>query len=156
MARLGNDSSMDTVPGMNGDLYHASYGSRMESIFEDGLQPGPDGCVYLAGPRPAHAAQFIAMRPEVDGVHEVELDGQMLLLPKIVENDIIAIFTIDATMLNADLLQESGDHNSDFFHEDTASYCYFGSIDPDCIELTHEIDLEELANISDTEVGIDA
>ena len=95
------------------------------------------------------------MRPEIDGTCEVELDGKIVRLPKIVENSIIAIFTIDTSILNADLLQESGDHNSDFYHEDTASYCYFGSIDPDCVELTHEIDLEELANISDTEVGID-
>ena len=59
-------------------LYHAAWESKLDSIIREGLLPGPDGCVYIAGPLPAHAAQFVAMRPDYDGFKEIEIDGEMV------------------------------------------------------------------------------
>lgn len=124
--------------------YHATWQNLVDSILTDGLVPGPDGCVYLAGPEPAHAAQFKAFSPQMDGLREVVIDGERTVLPNVIENKFIYVLSIDMDRLDPDLLSASSDHAPQFYHEDTESYCYEGTIPADCINLTHQIDMEAI------------
>ena len=130
-------------------LYHAAWESKLHSILREGLLPGPDGCVYLAGPQPAHAAQFVAMRPDYDPSNpfkEIEIDGEMVKMPNMLDSKTVYAFEIDVDMLDLDLLQESGDHNPAFFQEDTQSFMYNGKIEPEWLELSHSFDMEAIAS----------
>ena len=130
-------------------LYHAAWESKLHSILREGLLPGPDGCVYLAGPLPAHAAQFVAMRPEYDPSNpfkEIEIDGEMVKMPNMLDSKTVYAFEIDVDMLDLDLLQESGDHNPAFFQEDTQSFMYNGKIEPEWLEVSHSFDMEAIAS----------
>ena len=121
-------------------LYHATWPSRISPICEEGLSPGS----YLAGPTVAHAVQFLALRSEIDGVREVEIDGVKHWVPNIVENDSIFVFEVDLAELDPDLLYESSDHGAGFWHEDTKSYWYEGAIGPEAIELAYRIDMADI------------
>tara|TARA_B100000745_G_scaffold292687_1_gene233844 strand:- start:294 stop:704 length:411 start_codon:yes stop_codon:yes gene_type:complete len=130
-------------------LYHAAWESKLHSILREGLLPGPDGCVYLAGPLPAHAAQFVAMRPDYDPSNpfkEIEIDGEMVKMPNMLDSKTVYAFEIDVDMLDLDLLQESGDHNPAFFQEDTQSFMYNGKIEPEWLEVSHSFDMEAIAS----------
>ena len=88
-------------------LYHAAPKETMMEILADGeLKPGSDGVVYLAGPLPAHAAMFIALR----GVKE------------------IWIAEIDSEDLDPEKLEESFDHSARFFPEDLEAFTYRGTV----------------------------
>ena len=131
------------------NLYHAAWESKLHSILREGLLPGPDGCVYLAGPLPAHAAQFVAMRPDYDPSNpfkEIEIDGEMVKMPNMLDSKTVYAFEIDVDMLDLDLLQESGDHNPAFFQEDTQSFMYNGKIEPEWLEVSHSFDMEAIAS----------
>jgi len=89
-------------------LYHAAPKETMMEILADGeLKPGIDGVVYLAGPLPAHAAMFIALR----GVKE------------------IWAVEIDSDELDPEKLEESSDHAAAFFPEDLEAFAYDGTIE---------------------------
>jgi len=110
-------------------LYHATWQTHLGSIMEKGLQPGFDGCVYLAGPKPAHAAMFVAMRGgEFDGYTEVEVDGKTATIPNFVQHDHIYVIEIPVDELDPTKLGESGDHDPAAFPADTESYTYDGEI----------------------------
>jgi|TARA_Y100000034_G_scaffold66233_1_gene79952 hypothetical protein len=121
-------------------LYHATWPSRTFPICEEGLSPGS----YLAGPTVAHAVQFLALRSEIDGVREVEIDGEKHWVPNVVENDSIFVFEVDTAELDTDLLHESSDHAAGFWHEDTKSYWYEGAIGLEAIELAYRIDMADI------------
>ncbi len=121
-------------------LYHATWPSRTSSICKEGLSPG----VYLAGPLPAHAVQFLALRSEIDGVREVEIDGEKHWVPNVVENDRIYVFEVDTSELDPDLLHESNDHAAGFWHEDTECYWYDGAIGLEAIKLAYRIDMADI------------
>ena len=89
-------------------LYHAAPKETMEEIIATGceLKPGIDGVVYLAGPLPAHAAVFVALR----GAKE------------------IWIAEIDSEDLDPEKLGESFDHSARFFPEDLESFAYRGTV----------------------------
>ena len=130
-------------------LYHAAWESKLHSILREGLLPGPDGCVSLAGPLPAHAAQFVAMRPDYDPSNpfkEIEIDGEMVKMPNMLDSKTVYAFEIDVDRLDLDLLQESGDHNPAFFNEDTQSFMYNGKIEPEWLEVSHSFDMEAIAS----------
>lgn len=127
-------------------LYHAAWESKLDSILTNGLLPGPDGCVYLAGPLPAHAAQFVAMRPDCDGIKEIEIDGEKVRVPNLLDSKTVYAFEIEVDRLDPDLLHESGDHNPAFFNEDTQSFMYDGKIEPEWLELSHSFDMEAIAS----------
>ena len=129
---------MDSVPSV---LYHATWPSKVDSIIDDGLLPGFDGCIYLAGPLPDHAAQFIALRHEIDGMKEMEIDGVVHQVPNVIEHDTLYVFAVYTDLLDPELLHESGDHAAEFWHEDTKSFQYDGEIDSTMVELAIEIDL---------------
>jgi hypothetical protein len=123
-------------------IYHATWPSKADQILEEGLTPGFDGCVYLAGPLPAHAAQFVAIRGgEFDGMQEVEIDGKTEKFPKMVQHDTIIVFEVDTNDLDLELLHQSNDHSHAFFQEDTESWYYDGSIHPNDLRISHEIDM---------------
>jgi hypothetical protein len=110
-------------------LYHATWPTHLGSIMQKGLQPGSDGCVYLAGPKPAHAATFIAIRGgEFDGYTEVEVDGKTATIPNFVQHDHIYVIEIPVDELDPTKLGESGDHSPAAFPADTESYTYDGEI----------------------------
>ena len=122
------------------DLWHATFASTIESINEKGLLPGPDGCVYLAGPTFAHAAQFLQFRQDIERFDEVEVNGSKFRVPVPYEEQIIYGFKIDTDALNPFLLHPSHDHNPDFFQEDTKSFWYEAAITPDQMELAYQYD----------------
>ena len=131
------------------NLYHAAWESKLDSILESGLLPGCDGCVYLAGPLPAHAAQFVAMRPDYDPSNpfkEIEIDGEMVKMPNMLDSKTVYAFEIDVDRLDPSLLHESGDHNPAFFNEDTQSFMYNGKIEPEWLEVSHSFDMEAIAS----------
>ena len=98
------------------EIYHATWPSKVSDILEEGLKPGIDGCVYLAGPLPAHAATFVAIRGgEFDGMEEVEVDGKMEKFPKMIQHDTIFVFSVDTNDLDPELLHESTDHSQPSF-----------------------------------------
>lgn len=127
-------------------LYHAAWESKLDSILTNGLLPGPDGCVYIAGPLPAHAAQFVAMRPDYDGFKEIEIDGEMVNMLNMLDSKIVYAFKIDVDRLDPSLLHESGDHSPAFFNEDTQSFMYDGKIEPEWLEVSHSFDMEAIAS----------
>jgi len=123
-------------------LYHATYESRIGSIFEKGLTPGMDGCVYLAGPTFAHAAQFVYIRPEQGEPTQIEFNGEKTWLPTIVPNDSIYVWAIKESDLDSSLLRESGDAYlgpNSFWQADTVTYEYEGTIDNHKLELAYQI-----------------
>lgn len=127
-------------------LYHATYESRITGIFEEGLKPGMDGCIYLAGPTFAHAAQFVYLRPECGEPVEVDIDGEKVWLPSIESNDSIFVWAIKESDLDSSLLHESGDAYigpDSLWHPDTESYEYEGTIDSRKLELAYQIPLNE-------------
>ena len=111
------------------DLWHATFASTIESINEKGLLPGPDGCVYLAGPTFAHAAQFLQFRQDIERYDEVNHGGSQFRVPVPYENQIVYGLQIIRGLLNPALLHPSGDHNPEFFEENTDSYYYDGLIE---------------------------
>jgi len=124
------------------EIYHATWPSKVSNILEEGLTPGVDGCVYLAGPLPAHAAQFVAIRGgEFDGMEEMEIDGKIEKFPKMIQHDTIIVFEVDTNDLDPELLHESTDHSHAFFQEATESWYYDGSIHPNDLRISHEIDM---------------
>jgi hypothetical protein len=127
-------------------LYHATYESRVGGIFKEGLKPGMDGCVYLAGPTFAHAAQFVYIRPESGEPKQVEIDGEKVWLPTIVPNDSIYVWAVKESDLDSSLLRESGDAYlgpDSFWQADTETYEYEGTIDSRKLELAYQIPLGE-------------
>ena len=110
-------------------LYHATWPTPLGSIMEKGLQPGMDGCVYLAGPLPAHAATFIAIRGgEFDGTIEIEVNGETATVPNLIQHDHIYVIEIPVDELDPTTLGESGEHSPAMFPADTESYTYGGVI----------------------------
>ena len=90
-------------------LYHAAPKETMENIIATGCELKPsdwERVGYLAGPLPAHAALFIALR----GAKE------------------IWIAEIDSEDLDPEMLTESFDHSASFFPEDLEAFCYEGTI----------------------------
>jgi hypothetical protein len=134
------------------ELYHATWWSNTASIEEKGLLPGIDGSVYLAGPQPGHAAQFLVFQTQwaTDGegapiYHEVETDdGQKHRFPTAVENTHIYVYTVDVSRLDPDLLSPSSDHAPGFWLADTESYWYDGVIPPEHISLTYQFNLADI------------
>jgi len=125
------DATTETVTRSEeiGYLYHATWPTRFDPITENGLQPGMDGCVYLAGPTPAHAATFIALRGgEFTGYTEIEVDGQTHKLPQFAQHDEIFVIEVPFDALDPALLKESFDHSASFFPEGTESFQYGGEI----------------------------
>lgn len=103
---MGTDSK---IGGLLMKLYHAAPKETMEKIIATGCELKPSGwerVVYLAGPLPAHAAVFIALR----GAKE------------------IWIAEIDSEDLDPEKLTESFDHNASYFPEDLEAFCYEGTI----------------------------
>mgnify|MGYP001226929679 FL=1 len=132
-------------------LYHATYESRVGGIFDEGLKPGMDGCVYLAGPTFAHAAQFVYLRPECGEPTQVEVDGEKVWLPTIVPNDKIFVWAVKESDLDSSLLHESGDAYigpGSLWQPDTECYEYEGTIDSRKLELAYQIPLGEDTSIS--------
>tara|TARA_Y100000758_G_scaffold284028_1_gene233225 strand:+ start:398 stop:793 length:396 start_codon:yes stop_codon:yes gene_type:complete len=124
------------------EIYHATWPSKVNDILEEGLKPGFDGCVYLAGPLPAHAATFVALRGgEFDGTEEIEINGKMETVPKMIQHDKIFVFSVESDDLDPDLLHESFDHSATFFPEGTESWLYNGPIHPDDLLLAYEFDM---------------
>ena len=124
------------------EIFHATWPSRVNDILDEGLKPGMDGCVYLAGPLPAHAATFVALRGgEFDGYEEIEIAGKTERFPKIIQHDKIVVFSVDTNDLDPELLHESFDHSPTFFPEGTESWFYNGLIDPEDLQLAYEIDM---------------
>jgi hypothetical protein len=91
-------------------LYHATWHTNLGSIMEHGIQPGSDGCVYLAGPTPAHAGVFVALR-------QYESDESYLY-----------VIRVPVDELDSAKLRKSYDHNASFFPEDTESFYYTDTI----------------------------
>ena len=90
-------------------LYHAAPKETMMEILAEGGEIKPsdwEKVVYLAGPLPAHAAMFIALR----GVKE------------------IWIAEIDSEDLDPEKLEESFDHSASFFPEDLEAFTYRGPV----------------------------
>ena len=81
-------------------LYHATWVSNLAGIAEKGLLPGIDGSVYLAGPQPGHAAQFLMFNTQFDGFHEVEVNGEKHTLPVPVKNTHIYVYSVDVDRLD--------------------------------------------------------
>ena len=125
-------------------LYHATWVSNLAGIAEKGLLPGIDGSVYLAGPQPGHAAQFLMFNTQFDGFHEVEVNGEKHTLPVPVENTHIYVYSVDVDRLDPDLLSPSSDHAPGFYQADTESYWYDGVIPPEHVNLTYQFDLEKI------------
>ena len=89
------------------------------------------------------------MRPDYDPSNpfkEIEVDGEMVKMPNMLDSKTIYAFEIDVDRLDLDLLQESGDHNPAFFNEDTQSFMYNGKIEPEWLELSHSFDMEAIAS----------
>tara|TARA_B100000686_G_scaffold345355_1_gene429796 strand:+ start:2391 stop:2780 length:390 start_codon:yes stop_codon:yes gene_type:complete len=118
--------------------YHAAWDKHLDSILEFGLRPGPDGCVYMAGPEPAHAAQFLALR---GGPTNWELNEEGKMWPVQEKADKIYVFTIYIDDLDMDKLHESFDHNANFFPPETEAVYYDDAIPPECCNLEWEFDL---------------
>ena len=131
-------------------LYHATWVSNLAGIAEKGWLPGIDGSVYLAGPQPGHAAQFLMFNTQFDGFHEVEVNGEKHTLPVPVKNTHIYVYSVDVDRLDPDLLSPSSDHAPGFYQADTESYWYDGVIPPEHVNLTYQFDLEKVHD----EVGI--
>ena len=133
------------------ELYHATWLSNTASIEEKGLLPGIEGSVYLAGPQPGHAAQFLMFHTQfaVDSegrpiMREIEVNGEKHSLPTPVENTHIYVYTVDVKRLDPDLLSPSGDHAPGFFQADTVSYWYDGVIPPEHVSLTYQFNLADI------------
>ena len=133
------------------ELYHATWLSNTASIEEKGLLPGVDGSVYLAGPQPGHAAQFLVFQTQwatddegAPILHEVEADGKKYSLPAVVENTHIYVYTVDVKRLDPDRLSPSSDHAAGFFQADTVSYWYDGVIPPEHVRLTYQFNLADI------------
>ena len=126
------------------ELYHATWLSNTASIEEKGLLPGCDGSVYLAGPQPGHAAQFLMFQTQFSGFQEVEVDGEKHTLPMPVENTHIYVYTVDVKRLDPDLLSPSFDLAPGFYQADTESYWYDGVIPPEHVSLTYQFNLAEI------------
>ncbi len=126
------------------ELYHATWLSNMASIEEKGLLPGIDGSVYLAGPQPGHAAQFLMFKTQFNGFQEVEINGEKHTLPIPVENTHIYVYTVDVKRLDPDLLSPSSDHAPGFWQADTESYWYDGVIPPEHVSLTYQFNLADI------------
>ena len=125
-------------------LYHATYESRVAGIFKEGLKPGMDGCVYLAGPTFAHAAQFIYVRPEHGEPTETLINGEKVMLPTVVPNDSVYVWAIKMSDLDPDLLSDSFDAYlgpDSFWEPETKCYEYRGTIDSRQLELAYQIPL---------------
>ena len=125
-------------------LYHATWVSNLAGIAEKGLLPGIDGSVYLAGPQPGHAAQFLMFNTQFDGFHEVEVNGEKHTLPVPVKNTHIYVYSVDVDRLDPDLLSPSSDHAPGFYQADTESYWYDGVIPPEHVSLTYQFNLAEI------------
>ena len=135
------------------DLWHATFASTIESINEKGLLPGPDGCVYLAGPTFAHAAQFLAYRQDIERYDEVEMNGSKFRVPVPYEDQIVYGLQVIRGLLNPALLHPSGDHNPEFFEENTESYYYEGLIEPEKFILICHLDMNAVRADCHTPVG---
>ena len=124
-------------------FYHATWDVHVESIMEFGLRPGPDGCVYMGGPLPAHAAIFLAMR---GGPTDWELAEDGKWQPHQVEAKKIYVFTIFEDDLKPELLHESFDHSAAFFPEGTEAVYYNGTIPPEDFLLDWEFDMANIGS----------
>ena len=127
-------------------LYHATYESRVGGIFDEGLKPGWDGCVYLAGPTFAHAAQFVYIRPEYGEPTQIDVDGEQHTVPTILPNDSIYVWAVKKSDLDSNLLSESGDAvigPGSIWQPDTECYQYAGIIDSRKLELAYQIPTKE-------------
>ena len=132
---------------MTTDLWHATWKSKIDAVMDEGLQPGPDGCVYLAGPTFAHAAQFLQFRQDIERYDEVDYGDHGMSkfrVPVPYEDQIVYGLQIVRSMLNPALLHPSGDHNPDFFQEDTESVYYEGTIEPEWFILMTECDMNKV------------
>ena len=121
--------------------YHAAWDKDVPSIMEFGLRPGPDGCVYMAGPLPAHAMQFLAIR---GGPTDWQLDEDGKWQPFQTKCEKMYVFAIYKDDLEENKLHESFDHSPRFFQEDTESVYYDDAIPPECCNLEYEFDMEHL------------
>jgi hypothetical protein len=123
--------------------YHATWDIHLPSIMEFGLRPGPDGCVYMAGPLPAHAATFLAIR---GGPTDWTMDENGKWQPHQVEAKKIYVFTIFEDDLKPELLHESFDHSPAFFPEGTEAVYYDGTIPPEDFWLEWEFDMADIGS----------
>jgi hypothetical protein len=124
-------------------FYHATWDIYLESVLEFGLRPGPDGCVYMAGPLPAHAATFLAMR---GGPVDWSLNEENEWWPTSLEAEKIYVFTIFEDDLKPELLHESFDHSAAFFPKDTKAVFYNGQIPPENISLQWEFNMADITS----------
>jgi hypothetical protein len=115
---------------MSGFLYHATWPGHEADIAVNGLVPGSDGVVYLAGPELAHAAVFLAIRPgEFKGHKKVIIGGETVMVPDYEEHEKLVVFKIPRSALDPEKLSESFDHSASFFPDDLESFVYDGTID---------------------------
>ena len=126
------------------DLWHATWKSRIDAVMDEGLQPGIDGCVYMAGPTFAHAAQFLQYGQDIERYDEVDHNGSVFRVPVPYEKQIVYGLQIVRSMLNPALLHPSFDHVAEFFDEDTESFYYEGAIEPEWFILTTECDMNKV------------
>jgi len=96
----------------------------LPSVLSDGLKPGIDGVTYFANTS-AYAAGFLAMRGKYfDGIKEVVVGGQSMMLPNIIMPPNIYVVEVDTSRISADRIGYGGDHAARFFPADLIVYTY--------------------------------
>jgi len=84
-------------------LYHGTAERNLISILEEGIKPGPEGCVFLA---------------------ETQFDALKFLALRCFDEDII-VFEVE---VSEEKVEETFDHSYSFFK--CKAYGYFGKIEP--------------------------
>ncbi len=90
-------------------FYHGTPYENMLNIMENGIDPGPDGLVYMCE-KPEDCAKFLYIR----GIRNIAVFK--IKIPKKLENNV----------------EETFDHSYDFFK--CRAFGYFGHIDNNMIE----------------------
>jgi len=124
-------------------LYHATWAlpNRNESIRRKGIVRNSEGAVYMAGPTPAHAWQFIVNRPPIehfkDGFRVPEVSN---IIVYEIDTDVVmadhekkhGFMTDEIYLINRfeDIphVERSTDHDPEFFAEDTNSIVYYEDV----------------------------
>jgi hypothetical protein len=115
--------------------YHATWQDKYLPILRDGIKPGWEGIVYMCDST-EDVLKLMGWRllSRHEGVEEVEVNGEVVKLPKTTEFDSFYVFEFE---LDEKDVRESFDHSASFFGGARAWF-YEGTISPDQLTNVYE------------------
>lgn len=111
-------------------LFHAAPQCVEDAIIKEGLK-SPWGEIYMTTDQ-QHCLRFMGSRllAHMHGVKEIEVKGEMVSFPDVVQHDYIPVFGITKARLNHKLLRFSDDHDPAFYGKDVISLVYDADVIP--------------------------